>query len=356
LKKKKVNNKVCPYCNETFTQKSNRDRHIKRYHPSNDTISSDANVEEEINQVPTLDADMANVMNVSFVNDDGSFIDTSIVMIDEVTPIYEVFQPVFNSSFVEQDDQEGQASSSMFPIDSANNATIELESMGTAYSSTATAATVPPDWTESENTSDTVPPASAESTNVSATPDAFSIEEESNTNSFVDILKDLEERVNQRDIDHELRFKNKVMAKLKQDIKCRRSKHTAARFLFETFGESLSDYSFICWLAKKLEMKPCRLKEVLKNCEKEFASRTPLASATKQSVYNFWLKEENSIVSNDRRNGRDIVRISKATYLSKYGDIEDPNIEEEEVILKKTSNVKRNIKAPRMVYTKKTAY
>ena len=29
---KKVDNKVCLYCKETFAQKSNRDRHIKRIH------------------------------------------------------------------------------------------------------------------------------------------------------------------------------------------------------------------------------------------------------------------------------------------------------------------------------------
>ena len=57
-------------------------------------------------------------------------------------------------------------------------------------------------------------------------------------------------------------------------------------------------------------------------------------------IYNFLLKEENSIVSNDRKNGRDVVRTLKATYLSKYGNFVDPITEVEDVILKETNTVK----------------
>ena len=110
--------------------------------------------------------------------------------------------------------------------------------------------------------------------------------------------------------------------------------------------------SFVCWLAKKLELKPCRLKDIMKNFHEEFAPRNSLSSSSHQSIYSFWLKEENSIISNDRRNGRDVVRIPKAKYLSQYGSFVDPNIQEEDLILKKTNKVKRYIKAPRMVYTK----
>ena len=77
-----------------------------------------------------------------------------------------------------------------------------------------------------------------------------------------------------------------------------------------------------------------------------------MSTSSLQSIYNFWLKEENSIISNDWRNGRDVVRIPKATYPSKYGNFVNPNIEVEDVILKKKNTVKRYIKAPRMIYTK----
>ena len=58
-----------------------------------------------------------------------------------------------------------------------------------------------------------------------------------------------------------------------------------------------------------------------------------MSTSSLQTTYNFWLKEENSIISNDRRNGRDVVRIPKATYLTKYGNFADPKIEVEDVVL-----------------------
>ena len=77
-----------------------------------------------------------------------------------------------------------------------------------------------------------------------------------------------------------------------------------------------------------------------------------MSTSSLQIIYNYWVKEKNSIISNDQRNERDVVRISKATYLSKYGNFVDPNTEVEDGILKKTNTVKRYIKAPCMVYTK----
>ena len=84
-------------------------------------------------------------------------------------------------------------------------------------------------------------------------------------------LKDLEIRAKQREVDHESFFKTKVLNKLKVDIKSRSSKRSAAKFLYESFGDSLNDYHFVCWLAKKLELKPCRLKEIVKNVHHGFA-------------------------------------------------------------------------------------
>ena len=46
LPKKKVDNKVCLYCKETFAQRTNRDRHIKRIHP---------NAEPNLSQVDAID-------------------------------------------------------------------------------------------------------------------------------------------------------------------------------------------------------------------------------------------------------------------------------------------------------------
>ena len=174
---------------------------------------------------------------------------------------------------------------------------------------------------------------------------------EMNDGEEFNFLQDLEKMAQQREMDHEKLFKNKVLTKLGEDIKSRTSKRSAAKFLYDSFGESLNDYTFIRWLAKKLELKPCRLKDIVNNAYKEFAPRHSMPSTFHQGILNYWFKEENSIISNDRRNGRDVVRIPKLTYLSQYGGLSDPNIEED-VLLKKTNKVKHYVKAPRMVYTK----
>ena len=107
------------------------------------------------------------------------------------------------------------------------------------------------------------------------------------TDSQFYFLKDLKDRANQRDIDHESLFRNKVLYQLKSDIKSRNSKHSAAKFLNESFGDSLNDYSFVCWLAEKLELKPCRLKDIVRNAHKEFIPRNSMSSSSLQEIYNF---------------------------------------------------------------------
>ena len=43
--------------------------------------------------VPTLDSDMAETMNVSFLSEDGSGLERSMRMVDEEASIFEVFEP-----------------------------------------------------------------------------------------------------------------------------------------------------------------------------------------------------------------------------------------------------------------------
>ena len=287
-------------------------------------------------QVPTLDDNMAQVMNVSFLNDDGSLLELSMMMIDEETPIFQVFEPALNSSFVEGQEPECQGFSS-------SSMTFESESTTFPHDS----ATIPSETTTHQSESTTFPRDSAtipsETPGVMPTPRSsgvFSIavqDDDSDPDNQFNFSKELEDRAKQREVDHELQFKYKVLNKLKMDIKSRISKRSAAKFLFESFGDALNDYSFVCWLAKKLELKPCRLKDIMKNFHEEFAPRNSLSSSSHQSIYSFWLKEW--------RNGRDVVKILKATYLAQYGSFVDPNIEEEDVILKKTNKVKRYIKA-----------
>ena len=92
-------------------------------------------------------------------------------------------------------------------------------------------------------------------------------------------------------MEHESLFKTKVLNKLKMDTKSRSSKCSAAKFLYESFGDSANDYYFVCWLAKLLELKPCRFKEIVKNAHREFAPRHSLSLSSHQSIYNFWLRK-----------------------------------------------------------------
>ena len=164
--------------------------------------------------------------------------------------------------------------------------------------------------------------------------------DDDSVNQF-NFLKEPKDRARKRGIDHGEHFRNKVLNKLKTDMKSSDSKSSAGKCLIESFGDLLDDYNFVYWLAEQLELKPCRLKETIKNAYKEFTPRDSTPTSSLQSIYNFWLGEENSIISNDRRNGRNAARIPKATYLSKYGNFVAPNIEVEDVILKKTNTVKR---------------
>ena len=43
---------------------------------------------------------------------------------------------------------------------------------------------------------------------------------------------------------------------------------SAIKFLHDCFGDSIDDYNFIRWLSKKMNYKPKRLFNLLKNCEK----------------------------------------------------------------------------------------
>ena len=83
-------------------------------------------------------------------------------------------------------------------------------------------------------------------------------------------LKELKDHVRKQDIDNKVHFRNKVLNKLQMDMKSWTSKRSAAKFLVESFGDLLDDFNFACWLAKQLELKPCRLKEIIKNAYTEF--------------------------------------------------------------------------------------
>ena len=59
-------------------------------------------------------------------------------------------------------------------------------------------------------------------------------------------------------------FKERVLLKIKSGLRNRFYKESAAKFLHEIFGaEMLHDDNFLSWLAKRLDYKTYRLKNIL---------------------------------------------------------------------------------------------
>ena len=123
-KEQKADNKVCPYCGKVFVQKSNRDRHVKNQHEDSDfnhtfadetfddgtvvpltfipefdwndqpgpsNLSSNgytSDIESSPNQTTEL-------LNASFIKDDGNIVKREMTEIENETPIYDVFEQPF---------------------------------------------------------------------------------------------------------------------------------------------------------------------------------------------------------------------------------------------------------------------
>ena len=85
-----------------------------------------------------------------------------------------------------------------------------------------------------------------------------------------------------------------------------------------------------------MNYKPIRLFNLLKNCEKLPASKNVRPCDIHEKIYQFWLHPETSVVSTDRREGRDKIKISKLNYLNRQlNAIQGDNIENKLLLLKK---------------------
>ena len=72
-----------------------------------------------------------------------------------------------------------------------------------------------------------------------------------------------------------------------------------------------------------------------------------------EKIYQFWLHPETSVVSTDRREGRDKIKISKLNYLNRQlNAIQDDNIEEQTIAFKQTGNKNTYATTQRLYYTK----
>ena len=104
---------------------------------------------------------------------------------------------------------------------------------------------------------------------------------------------------------------------------------TFHRLLNEVFGDQLNDEPFRAWLGKKFEIRSSKFSQyVLKWKENEFKEvreRNKIPTEIQNKIHNTWI--ENSIVSTDGRNGRNVVNISKRQFLQKYGEIQSNLVE-----------------------------
>ena len=131
-----------------------------------------------------------------------------------------------------------------------------------------------------------------------------------------------------------MKFSNQVLNYLKESKPNKyRANHMISTFLFDVFGENLlDDEDLIKFLSKELKFtRPSKLKKVLFHWKDSEYMKKPgnsLSDFEKQAIHNEWML--NSIVTVDRRNGRDTRLIREKEFNNRYSGIEIPT----EVMLK----------------------
>ena len=128
-----------------------------------------------------------------------------------------------------------------------------------------------------------------------------------------------------------------------------KQKETFCEIVRSVCGENLYDVEFFTWFCSKIEKRPKAVTSLLSmdSESRESRRRQRLLLEDQQIIFDTW--HENSIVTVDRRNGRDEVKIKKKAY-SKFENLKLP----EEIELENFKS-KRNIemvKSTRRIYTK----
>ena len=126
-----------------------------------------------------------------------------------------------------------------------------------------------------------------------------------------DLVAEMQDKMNLRDEKLEKLFIEKNIMKINNDFTGDSAAKNMAKFFQDCFRDSIDDCNFICWLSKKMNYKPIRFFNLLKNCEKLPASENDRPCDIHEKIYQFWLYLETSVVSTDRREGREKVKISK---------------------------------------------
>lgn len=235
MKKRKGDNKKCPFCGKVFAQKSNRDRHVQNTHNEmvdNESDHSDTGDSEvsEINEIPSMVFDPIPGPSSPITEPSSN---TFAMEIDQHEPIEE---SVLVDPVVDNDTEQ---------LSSANPLSIVVINE--------------------------------------------KIENKRKQSRLEKTLSNIKQQ-----LDYSMNVSESVVEKLKRDFKD--NKNEALNYIHECFGDMLGDEGFIRWLAKGVGYKPNRLSQILKENRPNMRN-TKFTNEIYQQIYDFWI--ENSINSNE---------------------------------------------------------
>ena len=228
--------KVCSYCNKEFTKKSNRDRHVKNLHTHD--ICAFENEEHEL-QTPT--------------------------MADIPCTQYEV---------EEQHDNQNETVAPM-PLNavSIENEVVIEEPVQFEYlePSTSWSATDSQSHNDSNIEKEIEPPIRA----------IFLPSKKRRLEAFI--------RKIAADVDYTETFNRCVIEHLK--LLLRNNKKEAVNYMKESFDTLLEESGFLAWLAKTVDVKLCRLKDLLETNKYNKRNSHVTTDNSCQEIYDFWLSK-----------------------------------------------------------------
>ena len=281
-KKQVQKNRTCRHCGATFVRKSNCDRHIQKQHPNE-------------NETPHQDG------NDDLIIDDFEMIPTQTIDLDPMMELRVENSVETQGDFKEPEEQIDQLAEDRNDddiIDENNQETVEVDSL--------------------------------------------------NQNDLKHVIIELDNLYQKRQAQFQDTFLIKIFRKVTADIKDNQKRNEALGFLVDVAGDKLNDKCFMQFLSENVGYKYTsqRLANILSGhkVQKKWKPRHSLSPETHKAICEFWLQQENATVSNDCRSNRDDVRISKLEYLQDYAhctNINDKNITEKDVVLRKTGTKKK---------------
>ena len=173
-----------------------------------------------------------------------------------------------------------------------------------------------------------------------------------NQNDLEDVIIELDNLYQKRQAQFQDTFPTKIFPKVTADLKDNQKRNKTLGFLVDVAGDNLNDKRFMQFLSENVgyKYKSQRLANILSShkAQKKWKPRHSLSPETHKAVCEFWLQKGNAVVSTDRRFNRDEVHFSTLECLQDYAhctNINDTNITEKEVVLRKTGTKKKYMTA-----------